>query len=63
MPYTEKKDRHIMRGLRHKLIGSPSEIEKYEKEVAAHLENDKQDETMSAATEGLATKTPAPAKK
>jgi hypothetical protein len=60
MAHTPKESRHSFRGLRHKLEGSPSEILQYEREVAAHLEQDKHEEVMNAATSGLATaKTPA----
>jgi hypothetical protein len=57
MAHTPKEERHLFRGLRHKLIGTPEEVEKYEKEVAAHLQDDKQDDTFEKATEGLAAPT------
>ena len=62
MAHTPKQSRHPFRGLRHKLEGSPSEVAQYEKEVAEHLEQDKDDQVMDLATEGLAKK-PTPAKK
>ena len=54
--YTAKKDRHIFRGLRHKLEGSPSEVAQYEKEVAAHIEEDKREDALDEGMEGLAGK-------
>jgi hypothetical protein len=60
---TPKESRHPFRGLRHKLEGTPSEVAQYEKEVAAHLQQDAADDLQAKATEGLSTKTPAPAKK
>jgi hypothetical protein len=41
--YTPVEKRHLARGLRHKLIGSPEEIAKYETEVQNHLRDDAQD--------------------
>lgn len=58
MSHTPKESRHPFRGLRHKLEGSPSEVALYENEISQHLEQDKQDKTMDAATEALATKKP-----
>lgn len=58
--YTPRDKRHIFRGLRHELAdATPTEKEKYEREVAQHLQNDKQDEIEAKATEGLAPKKPA----
>jgi hypothetical protein len=56
MSHTPKESRHLFRGLRHKLEGSPSEVAQYEKEVAVHLQDDAADELQAKATEGLAAK-------
>ena len=41
--YTPVEKRHLARGLRHRLIGTPEEIVKYESEVQDHLRDDADD--------------------
>jgi hypothetical protein len=63
MAHTPKENRHPFRGLRHRLESSPSEVAKYELEVAEHLEQDKHEEALDKGMEGLAAKKSALAKK
>ena len=39
--HVKKEDRHLFRGLRHKLEGSTSEVAQYERELADHLDQDR----------------------
>jgi hypothetical protein len=56
MAHVPKKDRHIFRGIRHKLEADPEEVAQYERELADHLDQDKQDEALDKGMEGLAGK-------
>lgn len=60
MNVPKKSERHLFRGLRHKLESdSPEEVAQYEAEVAAHLDADKREEALDRGMEGLASKKPA----
>jgi hypothetical protein len=57
--YTPKEKRHVLRGLRHRLVdATPKEVERYEKEVAEHMQDDNKDkrdiEVQARASELLA---------
>ena len=60
--HVKKENRHPFRGLRHKLEGSPSEVAKYERELADHLEQDKHENTLDKGLSGLSEKKPAHSK-
>ncbi len=48
MAYVKKEDRNPFRDLRHKLIGTPEEIEKYEAEIQEDLRSDAKDHIKAA---------------